>query len=162
MAQIKLSEKIELILGILSQCKSDYSWYASQLEVEENKENTLRHEIEGVGINHRTPPGYRERARLATELQEALIARRAAKDYVAITKPMADFLITDIGKKMVNQLQQLLGEARKSESKLVDRRFLKRQTENIAPENLELKKNLDKLIREWKDNSDKPRKSKVS
>jgi len=38
MAKINLSEKIELILGIFSQCKTDYIWYASQMEVEENKE----------------------------------------------------------------------------------------------------------------------------
>ena len=152
MTQIKLSDKIELILGIFSQCKTEYTWYASQLEAEENKENTLRHELEGVGINHRTPPGYRERARLATELQETLIARRAAKDYVAITKPMADFLSTEIGKKLINNLQQLLGEARKAESKLIDRRFRKRQTENSAPENPEFKKKLDLLISEWKSN----------
>ena len=112
MAQIKLSERIELILSILNQCKSDHIWYTSQLETEENKGNTLRHELEGVGVNHRTPPGYRERARLATELQAALIARRAAKDYIAITKPMADFLASDIGKNMVHQLQQQLGETR--------------------------------------------------
>ena len=162
MAQIKLSEKIELVLAILNQSKSDYTWYASQLEVEENKENTLRHEIEGVGINHRSPPGYRERARLATELQEALIARRAAKDYVAITKPMADFLSVEIGKSLINHLQKLLGETRKAESKLVDRRFNKRKTDNTAPENPELKKNLDALICEWKANSDKPRKRRAS
>ena len=157
MAQIKLSEKIELILAILNQCKSDYSWYSSQLEAEENKENTIRHEIEGVGVNHRTPPGYKERARLATELQVALIARRAAKDLVAITKPMADFLATDISKSMVNQLQQQLGETRKAEARMVDRKFRKRLTDNTAPENPELKKNLDVLIREWKDTREKPR-----
>ena len=161
MSNIKLSEKIELILGIFSQCKSDHTWYASQLEAEVNKENTLRHEIEGVGINHRTPPGYHDRAKLATELQEALIARRVAKDYVSITKPIADFLSTEIGRKMINNLQQLLGDARKSESKLVDRRFRKRQTVNMAPENPELKKSLDALINEWKKSCKSPQKKRV-
>ena len=161
MAKIKLSEKVELVLGIFAQCKTDYNWYASQMEVEENKENTLRHEIEGVGINNRTPPGYRERARLATELQEALIARRVAKDYVTITKPMADFLSTDIGKKMINNLQQLLGDARKAEAKLLDRRFQKRQTINIAPENAELNKSLDSLIKEWKKKRQAPQKKRA-
>ena len=162
MAELKLSQKIELILGILNQCKTDHIWYISQLEAEENKENTIRHEIEGVGLSNRTPPGYKERARLATELQAALISRRVAKDYVAITKPMADLLATDAGKNMINQLQKQLGETRKAEYKLVDRRFRKRQTENTAPENSELRKSLDTLIKEWKGNSRDQNKKKAS
>ena len=75
---------------------------------------------------------------------------------------MADFLSEEIGKSLVNHLQKLLGETRKAESKLNDRRFNKRRTDNTAPENQELKKNLDVLIREWKANSDKPRKKRAS
>jgi len=150
MNDIRLSEKLELVLGILNQCKTDYAWYTAQLEAEEKRDNTLRHELEGVGVDHRKPPGYKERARLATELQNVLIARRIAKDHVLLNKPIADFLDSDVGKNMINQLRQKLGETRRVESKMIGRKFYKRRTESSAPENPELRKSLDKLIRESK------------
>ena len=150
MAEVSLSEKLELIIGILDQCKTNHSWYVAQLAADEKRENTLRHELEGVGVDHRRPPGYKERARIATELQTALIARRLSKDYVALNEPVVDFLDSDIGKTVLNQLRQKLGETRKVESKMVSRKFYRRQTENAAPENPEMKKSLDKLIRDWK------------
>ena len=150
MADIKLSEKLELIIGILDQCKTDHTWYVAQLAADEKKGNTLRHELEGVGVEHRAPPGYKERARIATDLQTALIARRISKDHVALNEPIVDFLDSDIGKTALKQLRQKLGETRKVESKMVDRIFYRRHTENTAPENPELKKSLDRLIRDWK------------
>ena len=68
-----LSEKIKLAIDLLEQCHSDYTWYKAQLEADQNKENTIRHELEGIGITHRKPPGYKERARLATDYQNVLI-----------------------------------------------------------------------------------------
>ena len=145
-----LSEKIKLVIGILEQCSTDYTWYKAQLEAEQNKENTIRHELEGVGITHRKPPGYKDRAKLATDYQNVLITRRLAKDKVLLNEPVASFLDSDIGIKAVNQLKRVLGEVRKVESKMVDREFMPRYTENSAPTNHELEKSLEKMIREWK------------
>jgi hypothetical protein len=150
MDDVKLSEKVELILDILDQCVKDYKWYKAQLEADENKVNTLRHELEGVGINHRKPPGYNDRARIATELQTVLISRRVSKDNIALNEPMVCLINSDVGKNIINQLRQRLGETRKIESKNSGRIFYRRQTENSSPENQELKRNLNKLIHQWK------------
>lgn len=147
---MKLSEKVELVLNFLEQCKSDHTWYTKQLEVEQKKENTLRHELEGVGITHRTPPGYKDRARLATDYQTVLIARRIAKDHVMLNEPIVQFLDSEVGKSAVKQLRQRLGEMRKVESRMIDRKFYTRRAENTAPVNEDLKRNLDRMIQEWK------------
>ena len=150
---MKLSEEIEAILYFFERCKLDNKWHEGQYEVEENRENTLRHEIEGIGVKFRSPPNYKDRARLATELQEALIARRLSKDLIAIHKPLVDFADSEVGKNAINQLKQKLGEVRKLETNAANRIFYKRKTDNDAPENettMANKANLDKMIRDWK------------
>ena len=149
-AFILLSEKIELVLDVFEQSKIDLNWFESQKEADENKENTINHELAGVGVKNKTPPKYKERARLATELQDVLISRRLAKDGIAVHKPLVDFVESDIGKSAINALKQKLGEVRKAEGNQVDRKFFPRQTENAAPVNVEQQKKLDALINDWK------------
>ena len=100
---MKLSEKLELILGLCEQCKSDYNWYKKQQEAEEGKQNNIQHELEGVGSTNQSPPAYKERARLATEYQSILIARRIAKDNKQLNEPVAIFLDSETGRNAINQ-----------------------------------------------------------
>ena len=151
--RLKLSEEIETILYFFERCKQDYKWHESQYQVEENKENELRHEIEGVGVRFRSPPLHDDRSKLATALQKALIARRISKDLIAIHKPVIDFIDSEIGKNAINQLKQKLGDVRKLEKNSANRIFYKRKTENDTPETESTKvnkANLDKMIRDWK------------
>ena len=153
---LKLSEEIEVVLHFFERCKLDYRWHESQLEAEENLGNTLRHEIEGVGVEFKAPPKYKDRARLATGLQEALISRRIAKDLIAVYKPMVDFVDSDVGKNAINHLKQKLGEVRKIEEYMQDRTFYKRRTKNAAPvteANKANQDNFEKMVKNWKKGS---------
>jgi hypothetical protein len=145
-----LSEKIELIIYIFEQSKSDFEWYDKQVNLEENRKNNINHEIEGVGNPDSKPPSYSKRASLATELQKCLIARRIAKDVREINRPVFDYSNTDVGKTTLNFLKQCLGDVRKIEKNMKERRYFHRPTENSECLNESAKKNLDELIRDWK------------
>ena len=145
-----LSEKLELIISILEQSKSDFEWYDKQVTLEENRKNNITHEIEGVGNPEARPPSYKQRASLATELQKCLITRRIAKDAREINRPVYDFVVSDSGKSILKALKQKLGDVRKVEKNMKVRRYYKRQTENIENLSEEAKNNLDELIRDWK------------
>jgi hypothetical protein len=143
--QLKLSEKIEIIIYILEQCKKDYAWYAERLMEEENKKNDIMHELEGAGVDNKTPPKYDKRAALATKLQDVLITRRAIKDNVIINEPLFELVNSGQGKEMINKLKGKLGEVRKVEAYTENRKYNKRATES-APKN----QALENLISEWK------------
>ena len=145
-----LSKKLELIVAILEQSKSDFEWYDKQVSLEENRKNNIIHEIEGVDSPEAKPPSYKKRASLATELQKCLIARRIAKDEREINKPVFDYIDSDPGKNALNVLRQCLGDVRKIEKNMKVRRYYSRQTENTDSLNEDAKKNLDKLVRDLK------------
>jgi len=147
---MELSKQIELVIRLFEQFKADYSWYSKQLEAEQGKQTNIQHELEGVGATYRTPPGYRDRAKLATEYQDVLIARRFAKDKIMLYEPIASFLNSDNGRNVLNLLRQKLGETRKAEAKFEGRRYTQRETKNTAPYNKALLKDLNTLINDWK------------
>jgi hypothetical protein len=147
---MNLSEKIELIIFILEQSKSDFEWYDKQVYLEENKRNNLLHEIEGVEFPDAKPPSYKKRASLATELQNNLITRRISKDAREANRPIAEFVVSDCGKKTLNALRQRLGDVRKIEKGMNNRRYYHRLTENETCLNDNAKENLEKLIKDWR------------
>lgn len=140
-----------MIIYILEQCKIDVQWYQEQLKDEERRENNILHELEGVATEDGCPPKYDQRATLATQLQNTLIARRIAKDNITINQPIVDFINSEIGREAINKLKQKLGEIRKIEKNLHERIYHKRKTDDI-PNNPIMKQNLNKLIRDWKKN----------
>lgn len=150
MLVMKLSEKIELIIFLLEQSRSDFDWYDRQTVLEENKQNNLTHEIEGVNTPDCKPPPYKKRASLATELQKCLLVRRAAKNEREINRPIMEFVESDIGKSALNALRKRLGDVRKIENNMSVRRYYARTTENAESLNADAKKNLEELIKAWK------------
>ena len=142
---MKLSEKIEITINILEQCKKDYGWYEEKLKEEERKKTDIMHELEGVGVDNKTPPHYGKRASLATQLQDVLISRRIIKDNLIINEPLFELADSGQGKDIINKLKGKLGEVRKAEAYTEDRKYNKRAISQ-APGNPAL----EKLIREWK------------
>ena len=142
---MKLSEKIELIICILEQSKKDCEWSAAALDEENRKKTDILHEMEGAGIDNKTPPKYDQRANLATKLQNTLIARRLAKDAFQINEPLYELVESEFGKTMLNKLKAKLGEVRKEEKNKENRLYAKRSNEQL-PQN----PTLDALIRDWK------------
>ena len=146
---MNLSQKVELIIHILDQCQKDANWYDAKLKEAEAEELNLNHELEGVATDARLPPKYRERARIATHLQNVLIQRRVAKDGIRSHQPLIKFIESEQGTKAINGLKQALGELRKVEASMAERVYAKRETEN-PPSNKAAEKKLNKMIREWK------------
>ena len=118
------------------------------------EETNLNHELEGVGNENRTPPNYKQRSKIATQLQNVLIKRRVAKDAIRINQPLLRFVESDVGTKALNQLRQTLGDVRKVENDMAERVYNKREL-NREPSNPNLENNLNKMIRKWKMDSKK-------
>lgn len=147
---MKLSEKIEVIIHVLDQSKADVRWYQEQQEIAEAEIMNLEHELEGVGVTHRSPPNSRERGKLATQYQHHRIKRRIAKDAVRVNQSLAKFVESDIGAKAVNQLRQILGEVRKQENCMDERVYGKRVAPENSPPNPDKQKKLNSMIKKWK------------
>lgn len=74
----------------------------------ERENNRLVHELEHPECK------YRERARIATELQRVRIDRRKLKDWKTYMRPISDYLNADKGANLQNFLGSYLGAARKA------------------------------------------------
>jgi glycerol-3-phosphate cytidylyltransferase-like family protein len=118
----------------------------------EREENNLIHALEGVSGESKSPPRYKERATIATKLQNTLIKRRIAKDYTIAYKVLISYLDSEDGRRVINKFKYVLGEIRKTESMMENRTYRERDID-VAPMNPVLKKDLEKLIAEWKQNA---------
>ena len=146
---MELSNKIEIIIQILEQCKSDFDWYEARRLDAEREENNVRHDMEGTGSGSGVLPKSKERARLATKWQQTLITRRVAKNQITVNQPLWDYLSSDAGKALVKSLPHILGKTRQAEKAIKNKAYARRPTDT-APMNPVLEKNIDELIREWK------------
>ena len=148
---MELSKQIELIITIFEQCQKDYEWYVKSLRDAEAEETNLAHKMIGIeqGQIRRKPPTVKERNRIATSWQNALLKRDAAKDCIRRNQPMIDYIESDEGKRTINTLKAILGKTRKTEGDMDNRKYAER-SESTAPENPVLKKDLNKLIADWK------------
>ena len=149
---MNLSQKIELVIHILEQSQREAKWFDAKLKEAEAEELNLNHELEGVANDARLPPKYRERARIATHLQNVLIQRRVAKDGMRSHQPLVKFIESEQGTKALNGLKQTLGELRKVEASMAERVYTKREAEKPTS-NKAAEKKLNKMIREWKKES---------
>jgi len=146
---IRLSQKVELVIGILKQCPEDARFYQSLLDEAEAQKVNLEHELEGVGVLNRQPPKFDQRAVLATKLQAALVQRRKAKDGIRANGPLLDFVVSEQGIRAINQLSQTLGKLRDVEKKMDGRVFRERVAGREKAET-EQSRNIDKLIKDYK------------
>jgi len=122
-----LSKDIETILDIFKNCQSWSEFYEGLLSDCEAKESDIKHELEGFDdFSKNSPPKYKHRAKLATQLQKTLLKRREAKDYIYLCKPIIDFINSEVGVKAINILKLKLGDIRKIEKNMSVRRYYKR------------------------------------
>jgi hypothetical protein len=68
----------------------------------------------------------------------------------SLDKKLGEFVDSDCGKKALNALRQRLGDVRKIEKGMDNRRYYHRQTENEVCLNDNAKQNLEKLIKDWR------------
>ena len=108
----KLSYHIEQICDLLDRVPKDYEMdrltqdYLHKLELENLSDtNTLL---------------------VASDLRECRRERRKYKDYCELSQPVMDYLETDKGKNVANQLKQVLGKVRKEEKRIANRQYIPR------------------------------------
>ena len=101
------SESISQFLSFLRECSTQLS-IATQIEADATSETQdVLHKLE------LDPPGYHDRAKLASALTAIRRQRRAAKDDMSILEPIVAW--TDEHKDCIRSLEKLLGEVRKEE-----------------------------------------------
>lgn len=103
----EISKKIEELLDFLRETPRLYRI----AEANEQEANDITQDI--LHSLELEDHDYHATAKLAKELKEARIMRRSAKDLMAVTAPVADWV--DENKPVIKSLEQVLGYVRKAE-----------------------------------------------
>lgn len=113
----KASEQISAFLKFLEQAEKDYEWAIQEESKAEMLTQDYLHQLELV------PLTYHDRAKVAKQLRECRIHRRAAKDILIVNGSIVDFVRTEKGKVLISQLQQVVGKVRKEERHMQERTY---------------------------------------
>jgi len=116
----KTSEYLTEHIKFLDQAKEDYNYYYEQVHEKNNAEQDYLHELE---LTEMTKEELLEHAK---KMRENRLERRQAKDAVEVLTPIVEFLESDMGKKSLNQLKQVLGKTRNIETLQPKRTYTKR------------------------------------
>lgn len=114
----KLSENISDFLNLMSDAGASYEYMKEKLNETDKATQDILHTLELEN------PDYKERAKLAKELQKIRRARRAYKDSVEELSPIVLFAANY--KDCINKIKQLLGEVRKQERYHQNRQYFPR------------------------------------
>lgn len=148
---MELSEQVEILIEIMNKCQKDIEYYERQRIEAETEETNLMHELEGAGVEHRTPPKYKERAVIATKQQRALLKRRKAKDTINLNGPLFELISSPEGIKFRNQLTQVLGKVRNYERHMAERKYNERKVKDEAvAEAMDKTKNFEAMLKGYR------------
>lgn len=109
------SEQISSFLNFLTQVQKDYLWNFEQQQKLEKLTQDYLHKLELEKLTSK------EQGKIGVQLAKIRKQRREHKDSVELLTPIIEFIDSDIGKKLKNQLNERLGQTRKAEKKLGDR-----------------------------------------
>lgn len=130
------SEFIKEFLDFVESAKASYQFNFDAMKNEENITQDYLHKLELEGLN------YHERGKIATRLAANRRARRDYKDAVEELQPVVDFFSDPHHKKLINQMHQLLGQVRKTESYHQRRFYIPRVISCESSKNSDAPKNL--------------------
>ena len=113
----QFSKTIGDFCKMVDMAKKDYE--QSQLAVAEMDRLTqdYLHDLELGGLN------YESRAKIATKLAECRKIRRIAKDRVSVLEPFVTLVDGEQGKRVINQMREVLGKTRKVEESMNNRTY---------------------------------------
>ena len=118
---VRNADIISKFLCTATQAVRDLNFYTAEQERAQGEVMDIQHKIELEN------PNYKERAKLATKMQDALQRRRTAKDAVALLTPLVEWTQTPQGIAAMNQLREVLGKCRKQEDYFSRRTYRFRQ-----------------------------------
>lgn len=116
--EIKVSTSISNFLNLLKEIEQAYPYMEEKLQEQDKLTQDLLHQLELENLK------YKGRAKVATKLSQVRQARRNYKDYIEELQPVITYVQSN--KKVINELQKLLGDTRKQEKKHVNRQYFPR------------------------------------
>ena len=116
----KDSQQIKAFLDYVQRAKDQYTFCYENVNIEEKRTSDLLHKLE------LDEDGYKERAKIATQIKTAQQDRRYYKDRVEEYEPIINFLKDPNNKRMFDKLQQVLGQVRKAEDYHKNRTYYQR------------------------------------
>lgn len=118
---VRCSEVLSAFLCAATQAQKDFLFYKSEQERLEKEINDYEHKLELEELS------YKQRAKIATALAEALQKRRTAKDAVELLTPFAEWCGNTTGNgngfAALNALREILGRCRKKEEWMEKRTY---------------------------------------
>ncbi len=123
---IKYSKYIENFLNFIRDSELIYKEAYEKVHEMDKLTQDYLHDIELGGFD------YKGRAKIATKLKHARQIRRVNKDITIPLEPLRDWVNTH--KSTINELQQLLGQIRKEEKNLVNRKYFRKVDIDAAEE----------------------------
>lgn len=115
-----LSEEIQHFLDLLTQIRSDTTFWQEELSRTEQLTMDYLHQLE------LEETGYHDRAKIASSLVNVRQERRQAKNQLEISASLLAFADSEQGKQLNNQLRQVLGATRKAEKLAANRSYMPR------------------------------------
>lgn len=116
------SEVIQDFLNAIRQWETDYQMAFDAVGLEDKRLQDLLHEIE-------LSENAKAKNRAATKLKNSRKARRESKDKVLMLENIVQFFNDPQNRKVLNQLEQLLGRQRKQEKMLSSERTYRPRVE---------------------------------
>lgn len=116
----KPSEQLTNFLNFISAAQSHYIFCDEEMKKQEKLTQDYLHSLELDNLN------CGERSKLATKLAINRKDRRYYKDRVEELEPIITFFAEPQNKKVLDKLQQVLGQVRKQESYHKDRIYIPR------------------------------------
>ena len=118
-----VSGNIKQFCDFTDQAKLDYQWNYDEVNRLDKLTQDYLHSLELDNLN------YKERAKVATQLQKCRQERRIAKDIVENLAPLVDFLSSDKGNSYMKLMREVQGRTRKTEAKMKHRFYVPRVLE---------------------------------
>lgn len=109
------SETIEDFLKLIRSWETEYQYAFEAVGKEDKRLQDLLHELEFT-------ENFKEKNQVATKLKDSRKTRRENKDRVLMLESVVKFFADPQNRKILNQMEQLLGRQRKQEKILLSER----------------------------------------
>lgn len=113
----KFSDTISNFCRTMDSAIKDYSWNYNEVNRMDKLTQDYLHKLELGNL------GYKDRAKIATQLAICRKLRRECKDTVEVLESLVGFLDSDKGRQLMNLMREALGQTRKAEERMKTRTY---------------------------------------
>lgn len=124
----RFSQTVSDFLQMMDGAVKDYNWNYEEVNRMDKLTQDYLHKLELENL------GYKERAKVATQLALCRKARRECKDTVEVLESLVGFLESDKGRNLTNLMREVLGQTRKAEERMKTRTYRPRVLDGSEPE----------------------------